>query len=345
MSGHFSTSCGKLRKRRMAIPFSEPMYERREKRERRERRPSQAVSTQINTQAVFSDLSLKSQVIYLAMLETWRVLKEITQEEAEVVYQEDRKDNTENKEGVSSSGFLMEDIMSQLEDIEKTDNVEKLKTQMGGYEMKQARDDNNAGASPALPDLICSHTEVLTGSENKHKSSALKVLPDLVACSQATGEGEQSRQTSHVTTHHIDLDCRRDSEAERRPNCGDGARVAGTLSQEKDDLCKAFNRCVTTNGPDLMIPGSIGHQSKSSWTQTGRRLVMIAGQARQERISHSFRKPYRGQQGEDAVDDDHHNDVLSSDKRSRSNSPEPYSGLLSTLVLCGVVYLVKEIVI
>ena len=74
--------------REMAIAFSAPIYERRNRRTRRE---STALSTNINTHVAFGELSLSSQLLYAAMVETWKVVQEIAGEEAEVIFEKEEE--------------------------------------------------------------------------------------------------------------------------------------------------------------------------------------------------------------------------------------------------------------
>ena len=82
----------------MAIAYSEPVYERR-RRSRRTRRESSALSTNINPQVAFGDLNLSSQLLYAAMLETWRVVKEVAGEEASIIFE--KEEEIEEIEGQS----------------------------------------------------------------------------------------------------------------------------------------------------------------------------------------------------------------------------------------------------
>ena len=322
----------------MAIAYSAPLYERRR---RRERKSSQALSTHINTTVVFPDLSLKSQVIYLAMLETWRVIKEITQEEVEVVYQEDMEDINSEEEG-SLTGYLMEEIMIELEDMENMVNFDEVDTKIRGHNDKPTKEEKNTAASGVLPDLICSPEETLDSWEAKERSSTVDLLPCIVAwCPAGTGLGHSRRAQSGTPCHSDPGHCHY-LEMDRQDNFNDSVSVPSTPSTKEDDLWKLDDRLVPTHSPHLMIPGKAAQdESKSSWAQTGRLLARVAEQARDKRRSLDPRKYHGGREEADPVD---HGYPLGSQKH-RSHVMDPlaeYSNLLSTLGLCGISYLIRK---
>ena len=243
------------------------------------------------------------------MIETWRVIKEITQEEVEVDYQED-------------ISCLTDDFMTKFEDMENTNDFDAVDSKRGEY---------------ALPDLISRHEEDLNSSETENKLSPLSLLPDLVVCCQAAGGADQTGRTRRSKTRQSDpIQCR-DMEEERRLNSGDSARVPRTQSPEKDDLCKLDHGVLPLNSPNLMIPGKTAQdESKSSWAQTGRLLARMAEQATDKSRSLDTRKHSGGREEGDADNPDYHH------RRHTLTQPSAqHSNLMSNLALCGISYLVK----
>ena len=321
----------------MAIAYSAPVYERPR---RRERRFSQALSTHINTQVTFPDLSLKSQVIYLAMLETWRVIKEITQEEVEVVYQEDKKE-TNSDEEESSTGYLMEEILAELEDRNNTEDIDEVDTKIERYEKKQTMYDKNAAARHVLPDLIIDHS--VHSGEGEEKLAGLDLLPDIVACSQSRGRGDEIKQPCQDTIGQNNLSHRRELKKEDEQNSDFGGIVSVKLSPEEDDLCK------TEKGQQRMIPGKAAQESsKSSWAQTRRQLARVAEQARGKRSSPDSSKHHGDREDADAADPAYPAYQIgptSHGVQMRMESSEQYSDLLCSLAFTGILYLVRKIIL
>ena len=181
----------------MAIAYSEPVYERRRRRSRRTRRESSALSTNMNPQVAFGDLNLSSQLLYAAMLETWRVVKEVAGEEASMIFvKEEEIEEIEEIEGRSmnevgadaSTGFLAEDILTELENIEYEEMDEVDSNIIEGYEISKFADENNnnddENIARSLPDLI-GGVSVL-GVETKLSGS----VQDILACCLPTSSLE-----------------------------------------------------------------------------------------------------------------------------------------------------------
>ena len=297
---------------------------------------SQALSTHINTEVTFPDLSLKSQVIYLAMLETWRVIKEITQEEVEVAYQEDTED-TNNKEEMSSTEYLMEDIMKELEDINTTNEFDEVDTKIEEYDIKETMDNNTFTESHNLPDSICGHD--VNSLEAKDRKAALDLLPDLVTCCQTACGGHQSNLTCRLLPRQNNFNHCQNFKAEQQRTSHGVARASCTSSPEKDDLSKVDDRLVPTNVQHRMIVElhkTAQEERKASWAQTGRQLARVAEQATDKRRSLDTRKHSGGREEGDADNPDYHH------RRHTLTQPSAqHSNLMSNLALCGISYLVK----
>ena len=220
--------------------------------------------------------------------------------------------------------------MKELEDISNTDDFDEVDTKIGGYEIKQTMDDSNIIGSHKLPDLICSH-----------EVHSLDWLPDLVNCGQTTGGGHQSTRAYSFTSRKKNVNDCWNLDQEQKRNFGNGARVPSTPSPEKDDMYKVDDRFVPTNGQHQMIPGKTAQEeSKSSWAQTGRQLARVAEQARDKRNSQNSEEYYPARKEADPVYPDHHNR-----RQTLAESSVQHSDLLSTLILCGISYLVNKIVL
>lgn len=186
--------------REMAIAYSAPVYERRSRRSRRE---STAVSTNIKTQVEFGDLSLSSQLLYAAMVETWRVVQEIAGEESVVIFEKEKEDEFE-EQGVTdmedariSTGFLAEEFLTELDNMEEESlDMEQTNSDIiGGFEISTFADENNNNedddVGQSVPDLIAG------GVWGETKLSGF--VPDLVACCLPAGATNDQSHTQNTS--------------------------------------------------------------------------------------------------------------------------------------------------
>ena len=313
----------------MAVPFSSPVSSR----ERRVRRESAARSTGINTLVSFPDLSLQSQLLYLALLEAWRVLRMITHEQGEVVFQEGREENgflmedteetgflVDNREETDvlmddreEAGFLLDDTLTAMEDIKDFPATDQVDTRIGGVHMKTTTDDINKRAGDTWPDLIQNKYRALD------KPAVAAQLPDLVLSCQPSWSERRSSAGSWDCSRS---NARRSQESNSQRICR-GQRSSGKNYQDLNPRLPSTPpqgpRVPKNLTPELPSNSSTSapvpfQPCQSDWAEMGRQLDKIAGQTRKKdgQTSPSF------------------------------SSPSSFSDILSTVALCGLSYLGKK---
>ena len=312
----------------MAIAFSAPVSTRR----RRVRGESTARSTGIKTSVSFPELSLESQLLYLALLETWRVVRMMVEEQTGVVYQE---------EG-GETGLLMEDILTDLEDMDDCPETDEVDTKIGGVQIMIANEENNKRSRDNLPDLIRNMTKDLDRPVTEPAP-----LPDLLS-SCSPGSGRRSSCHCSRNTTNIGRDPRSSNPNNRLSTPPPHDRKE--LAPEELAVWDA-SRPVPPVQPcqsadiTLPVPAAPPRQSlntsppvpsvqprQSAWAKIGKQLDRIAGETRQaDRGSRNER-----QRGGPTIDS---SGLAASSLRGDS----PYSDLLSTVAICGLSYLVRRI--
>ena len=352
----------------MAIAFSAPVYERRSRRRRRE---STAVSTNINTQVAFGDLSLSSQLLYAAMVETWRVVQEIAGEESVVIFEKEEEVEEQNvtdmEDGGISTGFLAEDFLTELDNMgEESEDMEQTNSDIiGGYEISKFADENNNNddVGQSVPDLIAGSV----WGETKLSG----FVPDLVACclpagatndqshtqntnlSQNTGVRQNShtrqntelKQSTHkkqkalqehnnslTDQHHTSTTADTTDSTQRR----DSSRVLD-FQRHKDTHHKRLSKIDLEEKIQRQREEKSQRQqeeTKSSWAETGRQLNQIAKAEEKRRRIESGRpsSDFNGGSTFSALLQEGDLDPLI----------EKYSDVLSAIALAGISYLVRR---
>ena len=344
----------------MAIAFSAPVYERRSRRRRRE---STAVSTNINTQVAFGDLSLSSQLLYAAMVETWRVVQEIAGEESVVIFEKEEEVEEQNvtdmEDGGISTGFLAEDFLTELDNMEEeSEDMEQTNSNIiGGYEISKFADENNNNddVGQSVPDLIAGSV----WGETKLSG----FVPDLVACclpagatndqshphdtslSQNSGVRQKS-QPRHDTKLKQNTHKKKNSHQEHNDSLTDQDHTSTTTdttdSTQRRDSSRVldFKRHKNTHHKqvskiDLEEKSQRQQEeTKSSWAETGRQLNQIAKAEEKRRRIESGRpsSDFNGGSNFSALLQEEDLDPLI----------EKYSDVLSAIALAGISYLVRR---
>ena len=347
----------------MAIAYSAPAYERRSRRTRRE---STALSTNINTQVAFGDLSLSSQLLYAAMVETWSVVQEIAGEEAFVIFEKDENEKFEEQsvtveDGGMSTGFLAEDFLTELDNMETEENedLEEINIDIiGGYEISKFADENNNkdDVSESVPDLVAGSVET--------KLSAC--LPDLVAsCLPAGGTNDQSHPKNTNLRQNTGMRGKNSPPRQNTKQKQNTLQKQKTLQKHNHGLTHNLHP-LPTDTTDCTQRGERsrvlhlqrhedtewlskkcleekswrqGEETKSSWAETGRQLGRIADAEERRRRIESDR-PSSAQSS-----DLYGRSIISSllpEEEDLDPIIEKYSDVLSAIALAGISYLVRR---
>ena len=218
-----------------------------------------ASSTGIKTAVSFPDLSLQSQMLYLALLETWRVVRMMVEEHTGVVYQEER----------GETGLLLEDILTELEDMEDCPQTDKVDTKIAGVQIKTALNKDKRSRDN-LPDLIQNTAEV----PDRPVAVSPQPLPDLVS-SCGTRGGERSNTSSWRDPRSsgdpgncLPLLPTQEGSAPA-PSCLDNSDIASPVPTTPPSQSADSSPAVRAASPRL-----------SGWAQVGRQLDRIAGEPR-----------------------------------------------------------------
>ena len=355
----------------MAIAYSAPVYERRSRRRRRE---STAVSTNINTQVAFGDLSLSSQLLYAAMVETWRVVQDIAGEESVVIFEKEEEVEeqsvTDVEYGGISTGFLAEDFLTELDSMEEeSEDMEQTNSDViGGYEISKFADknNNNDDVGQSVPDLIAGSV----WGETKLSG----FVPDLVACclpagatndqshTQNTNLSQNSgvRQSSHPRQNtELKLNTHKKKNSPQKHNASltdqdhtsttdttdstqrrDNSRVLD-FQRHKDTHHKRLSKIdleEKSQRQDEEKSRRQREETKSSWAETGRQLNQIA-KAEEKRRRIESGRPSSAQSS-----DFNGGSTFSALLREENLDPliEKYSDVLSAIALAGISYLVRR---
>ena len=315
---------------KMAIAFS-----------RRVRRESMARSTGIKTAVSFPDLSLQSQLLYLALLETWRVVRMMVEEQTGVVYQEEGGETGFLMEDRGETGFLVEDILTELEDMEDSPETDEVDTKIGGVQIMIANEENNKRSRDNRPDLIRNMTEDLDRPVTEPAP-----LPDLLSsCSPGSGRKSSCHCSRNTTNIGRDPRSSNPSNRLRTPPPHDRKELAPKELQvsnasrpvppfqlcQSADLTLPVPATTPSQSPTIAPPLPAAPPRQSSWAKIGRQLDRIAGEMRQ-----ADRGPWNERQRGDPTID-------SSLAASSLRGDSPYSDILSTVAICGLSYLVRRI--
>ena len=324
----------------MAIAFSAPIYERRNRRTRRE---STALSTNISTHVAFGELSLSSQLLYAAMVETWKVVQEIAGEEAEVIF-EKKEENVDMhsvtvEDGGMSTGFLAQDFLTELE--EDNEELEHIDTDIiGGYEISKFADkNNNDDIAQSVPDLI------VASEVGSTKLSG--VVPDLVASCLPAAANQNHPQNTDLgkkTNLRQNKNMRRKIDFMNRPDVTDfSTDTTDSTKQGERSRVLDLKRHKNTDHEQLSNNSSEEkrqrqqQETKSSWAETGRQLSRIADAEKRRRVelSRSSPAPSSGLDGRSTFSSLLHEEDL-------DPLIEKYSDVLSAIAIAGISYLVRR---
>ena len=277
----------------MAIPFSLPASATTSGRNHRE---SLAKTTGISGGDVsFSDLSLSSQLLYLAMVEALRVVQDIAQEVADQDYDDEYsnyvhsddqdepdcrilpKNNKDEDDKKFEECPKYEDFIVAISPIGDHESVESEEDSINYAEKTERRHDGQ------VPDLVA---DIIGDHAESNISNT--IIPDLIASVTNDDTTNQDDKTDHIITNgplmarknlpDLVLADANSSRSKRKPRT-----VPGTRSFKTDDLNKPQNEFVASNKPCQIIPGT-GHQDHSDksedqqnqWRLIGRDLAKIA---------------------------------------------------------------------
>ena len=239
-----------------------------------------------------------------------------------------------------STGFLAEDILTELENIEYEDMDEVDSNLIEGHEISKSADENNnnddENFAQSLPDLI-SGVSVL-GVETKLSGS----VPDLVACCLPTSSSEIQKimttpqQGQDITKEKLNTNLRKQELGKRTNHHQDDADT--TDFKQKEDSSRRFDfRPQGKTNHDRLAKQSLNQEksSKSSWAETGTHLRRIA------EAEESRRRPTSNRPSSVL-----HQRTITGTAEEEEDELEPliekYSDVLSTLAIAGISYLVRR---
>ena len=278
----------------MAIPFSLPASSTSSGRNHRE---SLSTTTGIRGpgEVSFSELSLSSQLLYLAMVEAMRVVQDIAQEVSDQDYDTEYSNFVQSDDQDEPDCRILPKI-NKDEDDSKFEECPKYEdfivtSSIGDHEPVESEEDNikyvekterrHGGQVPDLvADIIGDHAE---------SNISNTIIPDLIV----SVTNDDTTNHAHDKADHIIpngplmdrknlpdlvLTDAKSSRSKRKPRI-----VPGTRSFKTDDLNKPQNEFVASNKPCQIIPGN-GHQDnsdksedqKNQWRLIGRDLAKIA---------------------------------------------------------------------
>ena len=303
----------------MAIPFSLPASSGG-----RHHRESLAASTGINTNVSFSDLNLSSQLLYLAMVEALRVVKDIAEEVSD-----------EDLEYANYDYGLEDDPDCEILPKKKSDQADKIREECTKYEdlnmdsqisgqrsVEGEYDKETQVAGLQQPDLVADITGI--------RATASSIVPDIVSCVTMTNADDTyhsftGAKTDHISSngqlmdHKILPDLVLDAVSSRNKT-----RVPSIQSLQSDDLTKPqneFNEIVALNKPCQTVRGTHNirpdehdgeaykkpkNDDRSQWRKIGRDLARLAD-------SHGCRDGVRSYRDTSAPDTHHHSHTMLDD--------------------------------